>query len=43
VESAGVIGPPLVLMGLSLWLGLFTPAVLQEAWSAAAAQLYPAP
>jgi hydrogenase-4 component F len=43
VESAGVIVPPLVLMGLSLWLGLHTPAVLQEAWSAAVVQLYPQP
>jgi hydrogenase-4 component F len=43
VETAGVILPPLVLLGLSLWLGLFTPRVLQEAWSAAVAQLYPAP
>jgi len=43
VESAGVILPPLALMGLSLWLGLFTPAVLQEAWSAAVAQLFPNP
>jgi len=43
VESAGLIMPPLALMGLSLWLGLFTPAVLQEAWSAAVAQLFPAP
>ena len=42
-ETAGVILPPLVLLGLSLWLGLFTPRVLQEAWSAAVAQLYPAP
>jgi hydrogenase-4 component F len=41
VESPGVIVPPLVLLGLSLWLGLFTPAVLQEAWSAAAAQVTP--
>lgn len=43
VESAGVIVPPLLLLGFSLWLGLFTPAVLQEAWSAAAAQLAPTP
>ena len=41
VESAGVIAPPLVLLGLSLWLGLFTPAILREAWSAAVAQLFP--
>jgi hydrogenase-4 component F len=42
-ETAGVIVPPLILMGLSLWLGLHTPAVLQEAWSAAVAQLFPPP
>jgi hydrogenase-4 component F len=43
VESAGVILPPLVLLGGSLWLGLFTPAVLTEAWKAAVAQLFPVP
>ena len=42
-ETAGVVLPPLVLMGLSLWLGLYTPAVLREAWTLAVAQLYPAP
>jgi hydrogenase-4 component F len=42
-ESAGIILPPLVFLGLSLWLGLFTPRVLQEAWSAAALQLFPVP
>ena len=42
-ESAGTIVPPLVFLGLSLWLGLFTPRLLQEAWSAAALQLFPAP
>jgi hydrogenase-4 component F len=41
VETFGVIAPPLVLLGLSLWLGLFTPAILREAWLAAAAQLSP--
>ena len=41
-ETAGVIVPPLLLLGLSLWLGLFTPAVLREAWRAAVAQLFPA-
>jgi len=40
-ESMGVIWPPLVLLGLSLWLGLFTPKVLLDAWSAAAAQISP--
>jgi hydrogenase-4 component F len=42
-ESAGVILPPLAFLGLSLWLGLFTPRLLQEAWSAAALQLFPTP
>ena len=43
VETAGVIAPPLVLLGLSLWLGLSTPAILREAWLAAVAQLFPTP
>ena len=43
VETAGVVVPPLLLLGLSLWLGLFTPAILREAWSAAVAQLFPTP
>jgi hydrogenase-4 component F len=43
VETIGVIVPPLVLLGLSLWLGLFTPAILREAWPAAVAQLFPTP
>lgn len=43
VETTGVIIPPLVLLGLSLWLGLFTPAILREAWQAAVAQLFPIP
>ena len=43
IETAGVIAPPLVLLGLSLWLGLFTPPILREAWSAAVAQLFPTP
>jgi hydrogenase-4 component F len=42
-ESAGVILPPLAFLALSLWLGLFTPRLLQDAWSAAALQLFPAP
>jgi hydrogenase-4 component F len=42
-ETAGVVLPPLVLLGLSLWLGLATPAPLREAWSAAVDQLSPAP
>lgn len=42
-ETMGVILPPLILLGLALWLGLATPTVLREAWTAAAAQLYPTP
>jgi hydrogenase-4 component F len=43
VETAGVIAPPLILLGLSLWIGLFTPAILREAWAAAVTQLFPKP
>jgi hydrogenase-4 component F len=43
VETAGVIVPPLVLLGLSLWLGLFPLAMLREAWAAAVTQLFPTP
>ncbi len=43
IESAGVILPPLALLGFSLWIGLFTPVVLQDAWTAAVNQLYPSP
>jgi len=42
-ESAGLILPPLLLLAVSLWLGLFTPAVLRDAWSAAVLQLFPMP
>jgi hydrogenase-4 component F len=42
-ETAGVIVPPLLLLGLSLWLGLATPPVLMDAWSAAVQALFPAP
>lgn len=43
LETADLILPPLSLLGLSLWLGLFSPVVLHEAWSAAAAQIFPSP
>jgi hydrogenase-4 component F len=43
VESAGSLVPPALLLALSLWLGLFTPAVLKGAWTAALVQLYPTP
>ncbi len=42
-ETIGVIAPPLALLGISLWLGLFTPTVLRETWAAAIAQLFPNP
>jgi len=42
-ETAGVIWPPLVLLGLSLWLGLVTPEVLRDAWTAAVEQISPTP
>ncbi|HEX9565674.1 MAG TPA: proton-conducting transporter membrane subunit [Gemmatimonadaceae bacterium] len=42
-EAPGTILPPLVFLGLSLWLGLFTPTLLQEVWSAAGLQLFPVP
>ena len=42
-EHLGVILPPLILLGFSLWLGLATPAVLRDTWTAAVAQLFPTP
>lgn len=42
-ERASNLLPPFVLLALSLWLGLATPAALQETWTAAVAQLFPAP
>ena len=42
-ETLAFVLPPLALLLLSLWLGLFTPEVLRGAWSAAVAQLFPAP
>jgi hydrogenase-4 component F len=40
-ETMGVILPPLALLGFSLWLGLWTPAVLQSAWTAVITQFFP--
>ncbi len=37
-ETMGVILPPLALLGLSLWLGLATPTVLHDAWTAVVTQ-----
>ena len=40
-ETLGVILPPLALLGFSLWLGLATPTVLQDSWTAVVTQFYP--
>jgi hydrogenase-4 component F len=42
-ETVWVLAPPVALLVLSAILGLFTPAVLREAWSAATAALFPTP
>jgi hydrogenase-4 component F len=42
-ETLSVVLPPAILLGLSLWLGLATPSVLQDAWAAAVSQLFPTP
>lgn len=42
-ETSGILVPPLVFLGLSLWLGLATPRALQDAWTAAAGQLLAKP
>jgi hydrogenase-4 component F len=42
-ETLALTIPPLVLLGVALWLGLFTPAVLRESWSLAVTQLTPTP
>ncbi len=42
-ETAGVILPPLAFLGFSIWLGLATPSLLHDAWSAAAKLLFPTP
>jgi hydrogenase-4 component F len=42
-ETLGLIAPPLLLLGFSLWLGLATPAVLRDAWTAAVGQFFATP
>ena len=42
-ETSGVILPPLAFLGFSAWLGLATPSLLTETWSAAVKILFPAP
>ena len=39
-ETAGLIVPPLVFLACSLWLGIATPSILHESWSAAANALF---
>ena len=43
VETLGVVAPPALLLGLSVWIGLFTPAILRASWLAAVNQLFPTP
>jgi hydrogenase-4 component F len=42
-ETVALTVPPLVLLALALWLGVATPDVLGQAWSAAVSQLTPVP
>ena len=42
-ETNGVILPPLAFLGLSLWIGMATPPLLTQAWTAAVQLLLPAP
>lgn len=42
-EFSGTLWPPILLLILSLWLGLFTPELLQETWISAAKALLPVP
>ncbi len=42
-ETLGVVLPPLILLGFSVWLGLATPDVLAGAWTAAVHQLHVLP
>lgn len=43
VETLGVVAPPALLLGLSVWIGLFTPEILRASWLAAVTQLFPTP
>lgn len=40
-ETWPLILPPLALLIFSLWVGLFTPSILQTTWDAAVLQLFP--
>jgi hydrogenase-4 component F len=42
-ETLPLIVPPFLLLVLALWLGLATPELLRESWTAAVSQLTPAP
>ena len=41
VESGALVLPPLALLLVSLYLGLFTPDLLRESWAGAVTQLFP--
>lgn len=40
-ETMGITLPPLALLGLSVWLGLSTPPILRDAWTAVVNQFFP--
>lgn len=42
-ETPGIVIPPLIFLGFSLWLGLAAPPVLRESWTGAVQLLFPAP
>jgi hydrogenase-4 component F len=42
-ETSGIVLPPLVFLVFSLWLGLATPSLLRESWTAAAKLFLPTP
>jgi hydrogenase-4 component F len=41
-ETSGVILPPLAFLGCSVWVGIATPGLLRQAWTAAVTLLCPA-
>lgn len=42
-ETPGIVLPPLLLIGLALWLGVALPDAFRDTWTAAVQQLYPTP
>jgi hydrogenase-4 component F len=42
-ETPGLLAPPFVFLAISLWLGLATPSLLRDTWTAAAQRLFGTP